>query len=239
MLKSSLLAIGLLIATPASADWFEGKLTLTPPGCQKLPGYACKLAEKIKYHSSETGLTWQADKWQDGNGQSGTTDGASIPVWAQKIIGNPYDESYLKAAIIHDHYCYEENHVRSWRQTHRMFYTALTHLGLPKAKAKVMYYAVYLAGPKWVEIVAGEDCGENCVKDTPHSGIRFDIDRFDDQELQAQISAMNKRFSDGDELSLEELEAAAESADYDDFFYKNGDTYESNGPGDVEVLPRS
>lgn len=239
MLKHTLLTIGLLTATPASADWFKGNLVLTPPDCQKLPGYACRLAEPLRYHSSDTGLTWQADKWQDGNGQSGTTDGASIPFWAQKIIGDPYDEAYLKAAVIHDHYCYEENHVRTWRQTHRMFYTALRHLGLTEAKAKVMYFAVYLAGPKWVKIVAGEDCGENCVKNLPYSGIRLDSDRFDDQELQAQISAMDMRLSAGDDLSLEELEAAAERADTDDFFYKNGDTYEAKGAGDVEVIPRN
>jgi hypothetical protein len=48
----------------------------------------------------------------------------------------------------HDHYCYKENHVRGWRQTHKAFYYALNTLGVPALKAKIMYAAVYLGGPE-------------------------------------------------------------------------------------------
>ena len=96
--------------------------------------------------------------------QSGTTDGASIPGWAQPIIGAPFDRSYLKAAILHDHYTYRENHVRSWRSTHRMFRDALLASGIAPLKAQVMYFAVLAGGARWKEIVQGEPCPGDCIK---------------------------------------------------------------------------
>jgi len=53
--------------------------------------------------------------------------------------------------------------VRGWRATHRVFYDALRALGVTASKAKLMYYAVYLGGPKWIEIIPGDPCGPNCV----------------------------------------------------------------------------
>jgi hypothetical protein len=82
---------------------------------------------------------------------------ATIPSWARPFVGGPFDPSYIKAAVIHDHYC--DRHVRPWRSTHRAFYDALIALGLDTAKAKVMYYAVYLGGPKWVKLIPGKPCG--------------------------------------------------------------------------------
>jgi hypothetical protein len=44
-----------------------------------------------------------------------------------------------------------------------MFYDGLVESGVDVAKAKLMYYAVYLAGPKWVQLVPGKPCGPNCI----------------------------------------------------------------------------
>ena len=96
-----------LISSSAAAQ-FIGNLELNPPGCQATG--QCTLGSDLRY-TDPNGLTWQAAA---GN----RTDGASIPFWAQPIVGAPFDESYIKAAVIHDHYC--DRHVRSWRATHRV-----------------------------------------------------------------------------------------------------------------------
>ena len=159
-----LLALLLTVSLDASSAPIEGELDLYPEGCQYTDDEICKLRSELTYTSPGNGLVWKTNVWSSDDVKSGTTDGASIPKWARPIIGGPYDGHYLKAAIIHDHYCYNENHVRTWRDTHRMFYDAMRDSGVDAVKAKVMYFAVYFAGPKWVELVEGEHCGVNCIQ---------------------------------------------------------------------------
>jgi len=87
---------------------------------------------------------------------SGTlTDGASIPKMFFKMIGAPRSHEFLNAATLHDAYCGIGNegltqyHSDIWQNVHRMFYDALRVDGTPAIKAKIMYAAVYLAGPRW------------------------------------------------------------------------------------------
>lgn len=83
------------------------------------------------------------------------TDGASIPDPFVAIIGARTDERFLDAAIVHDAYCGRDNahlpQFRSepWEAVHRMFYEALITDGTSPIKAKIMYAAVYLGGPRW------------------------------------------------------------------------------------------
>ena len=96
------------------------------------------------------GVKWVAPK--------GTlTDGASVPRLALPITGGQWDVHFLKAAVVHDAYCQEENKTRSpeqyrkkpWKAVHKMFYEASIAGGSPQLLANLMYAAVYLAGPKW------------------------------------------------------------------------------------------
>ena len=87
---------------------------------------------------------------------SGTlTDGASIPKMFFKVIGTPRSKEFINAATLHDAYCGVGNgslpqyHSDRWQNVHRMFYDALRVDGTPSKKAKIMYAAVYLAGPRW------------------------------------------------------------------------------------------
>src|SRR5690606_6601230 len=139
--------------------------------------------------------------------------------WAQPIIGDAYNASYLKAAIIHDHYCYEENRVRSWRETHRMFYDALLDLDVGKAKAKIMYYAVYLAGPKWVKLAPGRECGLNCINKLSLSGMRSEGDQFGSQAFQAEIHEIARVIEADEDIDVEALEKRAEAKKPGDFFF--------------------
>ena len=199
---------------------FTGDLVLYPKGCESTNAKICKLGAMLTYKSSrgDKPLVWQTDVWKDSEYESGTTDGASIPSWAQSLIGKPFDESYIKAAIVHDHYCYRENHVRTWQQTHLMFYDALIDLNISKVKAKTMYYAVYLGGPRWEEIVPGENCGNNCIKyvrpDNSFfrlgSGLtkRFDIYRT--PLVKREVVKIQDVLKENPDISIEELESIAD-----------------------------
>ncbi|WP_394885749.1 DUF1353 domain-containing protein (plasmid) [Mesorhizobium sp. AaZ16] len=204
--------IGIVLAfalapRPATAD-FVGQLELLPAGCEQQQ--LCTLSYDLKY-IDPTGLAWQA-------AAQNQTDGASIPGWAQPFIGSPFDPSFIKAAVIHDHYC--GRHVRSWRSTHRVFYDALRELGIPIPKAKLMYYAVYLAGPKWVELIPGRNCGDRCVfevevqANSSATPMEFDVsseggnatslaDETDDNPRDAMIISREASYDDPE--LLEEL----------------------------------
>ncbi|MGY3437415.1 MULTISPECIES: DUF1353 domain-containing protein [unclassified Marinovum] len=83
------------------------------------------------------------------------TDGASIPAIFSALMGDRQSREYLLAAALHDAYCGIGNeeiatyHTRPWPDVHRMFYEALLVNGTSPKKARVMYAAVYLGGPRW------------------------------------------------------------------------------------------
>lgn len=85
------------------------------------------------------------------------TDGASIPTVFIPMIGFPTSPEFLNAAAMHDAYCGignekgENYHTISWQRTHRMFYDALRVGGTGAIKAKIMFAAVYLGGPRWAD----------------------------------------------------------------------------------------
>jgi len=74
-------------------------------------------------------------------------DGASIPKLAWSILGSPFVGRYRKASVVHDWYC--DIRTRGWKATHRMFYEAMRASKVSGAKARIMYAAVYYAGPRW------------------------------------------------------------------------------------------
>jgi hypothetical protein len=214
----------LLAACPAAAA-FIGTLEFAPPGCEQAG--ICILLQDFKYidPNKTEWLTVKGDK----------TDGASIPTWAQPFIGEPFDKSYIKAAVIHDHYC--DRHVRTWRDTHRVFYDALIELGVNVAKAKLMYYAVYLGGPKWVDLIPGKPCpnnSKNCLwnlaidqsfesKAAKPAVISRPAD-YEQPGFQEELKNVEKLLNEqGDMIDLKALEQRAEHLRPDDFFYKHPD----------------
>ena len=83
------------------------------------------------------------------------TDGASIPPLFVSFIGSPRSKQFMNAATVHDSYCAESNrngpyyHTARWQKVHHMFYDGLRASGTSPIKAKIMYAAVYLGGPRW------------------------------------------------------------------------------------------
>jgi Astacin (Peptidase family M12A)/Protein of unknown function (DUF1353) len=221
---------------------FEGELILIPEGCEQQK--KCYLKNDITF-TDPSHVRWRAGKWQEGipeTVETGTTDGASIPGWAHAIIGQPFDSQYLLAAVVHDHYCYKENHVRTWRQTHRMFYNALLNLGVPPPKAKIMYAAVYVGGPKWQDLVPGEQCGPNCIYDALSGKDGF-VERdgeylifrdatYDSAEFDADLAALQTLIGSNPEMSLADIENAAHQLMQNDYFFNSPDTHQVQGASD-------
>jgi len=75
------------------------------------------------------------------------TEGASIPVAFQGIIGSNFDRQFLKAVVIHDYY--SSTRERSYQSTHKMLFEALLVAGVSELKAKIFYAAVQTSGPRW------------------------------------------------------------------------------------------
>ena len=85
------------------------------------------------------------------------TDGASIPLFFRVLIGGPWRESYVKAAVIHDFYIRRKS--VSAEAVHKVFYFALRAAGNSQRRAEEMYFAVGNFGPQWkhVDVAAYEE----------------------------------------------------------------------------------
>lgn len=86
------------------------------------------------------------------------TDGATIPRWALSVVGDRMDVSYRNAALIHDAYCQgglngsgASYHKDKWQNVHRMFYEACVANGVEPSRARLMFSAVWMGGPRWDE----------------------------------------------------------------------------------------
>jgi hypothetical protein len=78
------------------------------------------------------------------------TDGASIPFPFWSVIGGPYEGLYREAAMVHDAACCAQT--ERWEDVHHMFYNAMRCSGVSWPKAKTMFCAVSLGGPRWTKL---------------------------------------------------------------------------------------
>jgi Protein of unknown function (DUF1353) len=118
-----------------------------------------KMLLRDLYFTDSRDVTWKTDKGY-------VTDGASIPtIFLRLLGGSRFEPDFLPASIVHDHYC--DKHVRTWWDAAKMFYQGMVANSTPGAKARIMFYAVYVFGPHWGELEAGTYCGENCINVMP------------------------------------------------------------------------
>ncbi len=168
-----------------------------------------RLLEADFGYVDQSGVGWQTNKGEP-------TDGASIPPLLQPFVGSPWEDGYIRAAVIHDWYC--DHHVRAWRDTHRVFYNALLAGGLDKTKAKLMFYAVYAFGPSWGYTIPGHKCSEtdNCIQTVGKDSVFVMLPgRYDDLGATAELKAMQAAIELTEPkggLSLDELMAVADKA---------------------------
>lgn len=198
-----LASIVLMLSTEGGAGEFIGDFRLKPN-----PSDSSGLTRVLHhdfYFKDDADFVWKANA---GN----VTDGASIPAELQLLIGRPFDEGFVRAAVIHDHYCDKErkNRVRNWRSTHRVFYEMLRTSHVPLVKSKVMYYAVYAFGPKWGYLDQGDICGANCINNVRpryFEKMTYSFDEATVDELQSIVEAVE---SDPN-ISLDALDNIAEA----------------------------
>ncbi|MEO1292960.1 MAG: DUF1353 domain-containing protein [Pseudomonadota bacterium] len=74
-------------------------------------------------------------------------NGASIPRALWTIVGSPFAGDYLRASVVHDHYCVTME--RNWRETHLAFYNGCRADGLSQGYASLLYAGVMRFGPRW------------------------------------------------------------------------------------------
>ena len=165
-------------------------------GLSDIPGSNSKkrLAHDFGFKDS-IGVGWETRRDDE-------TDGASIPRFFHPVIGDNWDERYIRAAVIHDRYCdvVKSHNVRSWQTTHRMFYDALLASGVGRKRAALMYYAVYNFGPSWDMLAPGSKCRvtDLCIQVVRpgQTFVRF-ADRYDDPGLPGELEAVTKELEAG------------------------------------------
>lgn len=134
------------IPPAASPGFTPNAITL-----KEVPGTSLKeLVDERLVFTDSAGIEWAAP-------QGTLTDGASVPRLALWVTDGRFDGTFLKAAVIHDAYCQAENagrcpqqyRTKPWKAVHRMFYEACLAGGTPPTRARIMFAAVWLGGPRW------------------------------------------------------------------------------------------
>lgn len=200
---------------PPCTNCFVGKVILSLYPAD--PSGRRKVLEDDLYFVDPDGLVWKANKGD-------ITDGASIPALAQVIVGNAFENDFLPAAIIHDRYTHIEHQVRDWRDVAKMFYQAMLANGVDAAKAKTMYYAVYVFGPHWGHVQGGTSCGRNCINDSrPGLSVWRESEAdYSNSALVADVKSFQDRIDaaekSGAPLSLEQIQDEARARHPGDAF---------------------
>jgi hypothetical protein len=125
----------MVLGRPCAAQQFYGEILLKP-----IDGVLMEVQQPFGF------IDARKRKWEVP--AKYRTDGASIPRALWSIIGSPFTGNYLAAAIVHDFYCDLKS--RDWRDVHSAFFDAMIANKVDSVQAKVMYYAVYRFGPRWV-----------------------------------------------------------------------------------------
>ncbi len=124
------------------------------------------------------------------------TDGALIPPVFIPIVGQPTSPEFANAAAVHDAYCGIGNEngaayqTAPWYQVHVMFYDALRAGGVPEIKAKTMFAAVWLGGPRWSRVRPLDTDASAMSFSAPGDlrvPVRFDPRHFDADTLRAAL----------------------------------------------------
>jgi len=150
-------------------------------------GRCMVLLEPFTFHELPGNRTWSAPR-------GALIDGASIPglFWGP-TIGGPFEGKFRDASVLHDYECCVKQ--RPWPDVHRLFYRAARARGEAAWRAKLMYFAIYMFGPKWEVPGAPEIADRERRLPPPES--------YSESDLRA-IAAHIRR---NQEMSLEDIEA--------------------------------
>lgn len=194
------LVLGLFFSTGASAQELYGEILLKP-----IDGVVMEVQQPFGFIDARN-RRWEVPaKYR--------TDGASIPRALWSIVGSPFTGNYLAAAIIHDFYCHLKS--RDWGEVHSAFFDAMITNKVDSTQAKVMYYAVYRFGPRWVvdkKFVCPPGVACNLAPGSKPTHVQqLNISPiFDEAEFRNAV-----REIEASKLSLGKIRSAADAAFYE------------------------
>lgn len=209
-----LTVLGLIACSGPSRAQFNGRVVLQPAGCQETG--SCTIAENFGF-VDQFGVGWEADA-------GFRTDGASIPKWAQRFAGVPFDPTYVPAAVLHDWYSKSERPVRGWFQTQRMFHEALLATGVPEGRAALLYAGVLIGSGKWINAVSSKPCPslQNCVNGViTQQRLMRTPETFATADYAKDYAAMVARIEAEGLTSQAQIEALARELRPDDIYLFN------------------
>ena len=128
-----------------------------------------------------------------------------------------------------------------------MFYEAMLALQASGLKAKVMYAAVYLGGPRWTHLVPGESCGPQCLYDSVEDNQNVSADngnvtavrkaRYTEPAFEVQFDAIRTKIETKPDLSPMDIGNIANKMMPDDIFSRSGREHELSGSTDPILSP--
>lgn len=213
-------------AVAQNPPYFVGSVKLGPSGCPESQP-KCTLLQTFGY-VDRRGIGWQADAGFE-------TDGASIPKWAQFFAGEPWDPSYLQAAVLHDWYSKSERPVYGWLQTQRMFREVLLQSGVSLGKANLLYAGVLLGSGKWIWRAEGRKCniGTVCIKSVGELTLTKVAPIWESNEYEVAFGKIKEQTAALASASAEEIEALVAPEMADPVFVEETDgVVDTNSPLD-------
>jgi hypothetical protein len=120
------------------------------------PGDAAFLSGQLNVEMIADGRTVRVTREMVFRDSSGTrwvvpagaeVDGSSIPQSLWSVVGSPFDGALRSASVLHDYY--SQTRQRPWQDVNRMFFEAMLASGVPAEKARLVFLATQLFGPKW------------------------------------------------------------------------------------------
>ncbi len=121
---------------PESWGQFQGEVQMVRPSEE-----AIELAAELVY-IDPSNQRWTAP--------AGTrTHGQLIPQPLRSLLGQPLQETYSQAVLLHQVACAAKQ--KPWPEVHRLLYRALRCCGMEEKNAQLLYWALYHSGPRWKE----------------------------------------------------------------------------------------
>lgn len=197
-----LISFAPVISEAKSPPYFDGELKLGPKGCENKG--KCIVQQDFGYVDRYK-VGWKVNKGFE-------TDGASIPRWAQWFAGEPFEPTYLQAAVLHDWYSKSVRPVYGWLQTQRMFREVLLQSGVSLGKANLLYSGVLAGSGKWIYRKTGRTCKMSdpnivCMQDAGRFELVREPEKFGTDEFSQIFSRLKAQQNSLDIASAEEVEA--------------------------------
>jgi len=158
-----------------------------------------KVLETVTY-TDPFNRTWDAPEgW--------VVDGSSIPRVFWTIVASPYVGKHRNASVFHDVAC--DRKEAPWQDVHTMYYNACRLGGVGNAKAKLMFAAVWMGGPRWELPSEPSDLPTTTslrVTTGKHSDLFVEAHREDLEAAQrAKLVAVEKAIGANADITLEEI----------------------------------